>query len=83
MAAPAVVKANVDRLILVGDDMRPLEEALNGEIAVERASDPEEAATLLATIVRPDDAVLVKASNSIGLARLVERMAGGLATCSM
>ena len=29
----------------------------------------------------PDDAVLVKASNSVGLAKLVERVAGGLA-CS-
>jgi UDP-N-acetylmuramoyl-tripeptide--D-alanyl-D-alanine ligase len=32
-------------------------------------------------IVRPGDAVLVKASNSVGLAKLVERVAGGFA-CS-
>jgi UDP-N-acetylmuramoyl-tripeptide--D-alanyl-D-alanine ligase len=35
---------------------------------------------LLRTL-HPGDAVLVKASNSVGLARLVERVAGGLA-CS-
>ena len=81
--APAVIQAKVDRLILVGEDMRPLENALASEIIVDRASDPEDAATILATIVRPNDAVLVKASNSIGLARLVERMAGERATCSM
>lgn len=81
--APAVIAAKVDRLILVGDDMRPLEEALSGRVPVDRAGNPDDAAETLARIVRPGDAVLVKASNSIGLARLVERMAGGLATCSI
>jgi UDP-N-acetylmuramoyl-tripeptide--D-alanyl-D-alanine ligase len=76
--APAVRGAKVDHLILVGEDMRPLEEALNGSLAVDRAADVEEATELLARLVRPGDAVLVKASNSIGLAKLVERMAGGL-----
>ena len=81
--APAVREANVDRLILVGEEMRPLEEALGGAPAVDRAADVEQATELLARLVRPGDAVLVKASNSIGLAKLVERVAGGLATCSM
>ena len=76
--APAVTEAKVDHLILVGDDMRPLEDALGGAVAVERAADVEEATELLARLLRPGDAVLVKASNSIGLAKLVERMAGGL-----
>jgi UDP-N-acetylmuramoyl-tripeptide--D-alanyl-D-alanine ligase len=80
--APAVIEANVDRLILVGEDMRPLEGALAGKVVVDRVDDAEDAARRLAEIVRKGDAVLVKASNSIGLARVVERMAGGLATCS-
>lgn len=80
--APAVIEAGVDHLILVGADMRPLEEALASAIIVDRAEGADDAAELLARIVGPGDAVLVKASNSIGLARLVERMAGGLATCS-
>jgi UDP-N-acetylmuramyl pentapeptide synthase len=29
------------------------------------------------SMVRPGDAVLVKASNSVGLAKLVEQVAGG------
>jgi UDP-N-acetylmuramoyl-tripeptide--D-alanyl-D-alanine ligase len=72
--APAVVAADVDQLILVGADMRPLEDALDGDVIVDRAEDADEAAALLAKIVEPGDAVLVKASNSIGLAKLVERM---------
>ena len=81
--APVVIEANIDHLILVGDDMRPFEQALAGAITVDRAEGADDAAELLARIVAPGDAVLVKASNSIGLARLVERMAGGLAKSAM
>ena len=76
--APAVRDARVDHLVLVGEEMRPLEQALGGAVAVERADNVDHAIELLARLVRPGDAVLVKASNSIGLAKLVERMAGGL-----
>jgi UDP-N-acetylmuramoyl-tripeptide--D-alanyl-D-alanine ligase len=70
----SVIEANVDRLILVGQDMRPLEDALGGAVPVDRAEGAVDAAKCLAAIVRPGDAVLVKASNSIGLAKLVEQM---------
>jgi UDP-N-acetylmuramoyl-tripeptide--D-alanyl-D-alanine ligase len=76
--APDVIEAKVDLLILVGEEMRPLEKALSGAVAVDRADNVEVATDLLARLVRPGDGVLVKASNSIGLAKLVERMAGGL-----
>ena len=76
--APSVRDAKVDQLILVGEDMRPLEKALGGDVVIERATDVADAIDILARLVRPGDAVLVKASNSIGLAKLVERMAGGL-----
>jgi len=72
--APAVIDARVDQLILVGEDMRPLEAALADAVAVIRAAAVEDAAEALAKLVRPGDAVLVKASNSIGLAKLVEHM---------
>ena len=72
--APAVREANVDRLILVGEDMAPLADALRGAIAVDRVGSADEAAAQLQAIVRPGDAVLVKASNSIGLAKLIDRM---------
>ena len=76
--APSVREAKVDQLILVGEEMRPLADALKNEVAIERAADVEQATQLLARSIRPGDAVLVKASNSIGLAKLVDRMAGGL-----
>jgi UDP-N-acetylmuramoyl-tripeptide--D-alanyl-D-alanine ligase len=79
--APAVTAAKIDHLILVGEEMAPLGEALDGTVAIDTAADADEATALLRGLVRPRDAVLVKASNSIGLARLVEAMAGG-APCS-
>jgi UDP-N-acetylmuramoyl-tripeptide--D-alanyl-D-alanine ligase len=79
--APAVRDAHVDLLILIGEEMDPLARELGDELAISRAGSVDEATDALIRIVRPGDAVLVKASNSVGLARLVERVAGGLA-CS-
>ena len=74
--AAAVRAAGIDHLILVGDEMAPLAEALGNAVAIDGAADAEAATALLRKIVRARDVVLVKASNSIGLARLVEAMAG-------
>jgi UDP-N-acetylmuramoyl-tripeptide--D-alanyl-D-alanine ligase len=79
--APAVVEAQVDRLILIGSEMQPLADALDGDVQAERVDDVEQATDALMRLLRPGDAVLVKASNSVGLAKLVERVSGGLA-CS-
>ena len=79
--APAVQDAHVDQLILIGEEMRPLAEQIVGSIPYDLVSDVDEATTSLMRIVRPGDAVLVKASNSVGLAKLVERMVKGMA-CS-
>jgi len=79
--APAIVAAHVDRLVLIGEEMRPLDEALGDRVPVDRVETVEDATDALMRILRPGDAVLVKASNSVGLAKLVERVAGGVA-CS-
>ncbi len=76
--APAVLGAKVDRLILIGDEMAPLAAALGGQIAMAAATGLDEAAELLFADLHPGDAVLIKASNSVGLAKLVERMVGEL-----
>jgi len=73
--APAVREAHVDQLILIGDEMRPLAEKVIGNISLDLVANVEEATEALRRIVRPGDAVLVKASNSVGLAKLVESMA--------
>ena len=76
VAEPALA-AGVERLILIGEEYDGLASALEGRIAVDRAADVDEAIERLLAILAPGDAVLVKASNSIGLARLVETVAVG------
>jgi UDP-N-acetylmuramoyl-tripeptide--D-alanyl-D-alanine ligase len=82
--APSILDAHVDRVILIGDEMRPLAEDIVGKVGVDLAKDVEEATAALLSMIRPGDAVLVKASNSVGLAKLVERVSGELKeTCSI
>jgi UDP-N-acetylmuramoyl-tripeptide--D-alanyl-D-alanine ligase len=73
--APAVTDAHVDQLILIGDEMRPLAEKVVGRVSLDLVSSVDEATEALRRVVRAGDAVLVKASNSVGLAKLVESMA--------
>jgi len=73
--AQTVLSANVDQLILIGEEMRPLDDALVGRLPVDRVETVEQATDALRRMVRAGDAVLVKASNSVGLAKLVESMA--------
>ena len=79
--APAVLDAHVDRLILIGEEMKPLAEQVVGKLNLDLVDNVDEATDALMRLLRPGDAVLVKASNAVGLAKLVERVAGGLA-CS-
>ena len=76
--APSIFDANVDRLILIGEEMRPLAEKVVGTISYELVSNVDEATETLMRTVRPGDVVLVKASNSVGLAKLVERVVKGM-----
>jgi UDP-N-acetylmuramyl pentapeptide synthase len=76
--APAVLGAEVSCLILIGEEMRPLAEQVVGKVALDLASNVEEATDILLRTLHPGDAVLIKASNSVGLAKLVERVAAGV-----
>ena len=79
--ATSVLDAHVDRLILIGDEMRPLAEKVVGKVGVDLTDSVDQAADALLSMLRAGDAVLVKASNSVGLARLVERVKEDV-TCS-
>ena len=81
--AEPVLDAKVDRLILIGEDMAPLARALGDQVAIDRAETVDEAVALLRAMLRDGDAVLVKASNSVGLARLVERITEAGVPCSI
>jgi UDP-N-acetylmuramoyl-tripeptide--D-alanyl-D-alanine ligase len=80
--AKDVLSASLAELILVGEPTRPLARALQGKLPVMVVANAAEATQALLQRLGPGDAVLVKASNGIGLASLVERVAGGGAPCS-
>ncbi|HEX8216707.1 MAG TPA: UDP-N-acetylmuramoyl-tripeptide--D-alanyl-D-alanine ligase [Allosphingosinicella sp.] len=75
--APHVEAAGVDYAILVGDEMSALAKALGPGIEMAHVRDAAAAAGLARQAIGPGDAILVKGSNSVGLAALVEALASG------
>jgi UDP-N-acetylmuramoyl-tripeptide--D-alanyl-D-alanine ligase len=68
--------AHVDYAILVGAEMESLAKALGGLVKMAHVPDAAAAIPLARDAIGPGDALLVKGSNSIGLAALVEALAG-------
>ena len=75
LAGP-IAAANVDFALLVGSEMAPLAEALEGRIDFAHVPDAATALLRIRPLIASGDAVLVKGSNSVGLARLVDALAG-------
>jgi UDP-N-acetylmuramoyl-tripeptide--D-alanyl-D-alanine ligase len=75
--AEPILAARVDTVLLVGEAMRVLAEALEGKTNVVHAADAAAALDRLDTVVTAGDAVLVKGSNGIGLSRVIARLMGG------
>jgi len=76
LAGP-IEAACVDYAILVGEEMASLAKALGQKVKIAHVAKTAAAIELVRHEVRPGDAILVKGSNSIGLAALVEALAGG------
>ncbi len=72
----SAVAAGIAHLILIGPEMDSTVAALDGRIAATQVDDVDAATDALRAMIAPGDAVLVKASNSVGLARLVDALAG-------
>lgn len=73
--ADPLAAAEVAHAVLVGEGMTPLAESLAGRVPVAHVADAAAARDALEAILRPGDAVLVKGSNAIGLARVVAAFA--------
>ncbi|RFC62788.1 UDP-N-acetylmuramoylalanyl-D-glutamyl-2,6-diaminopimelate--D-alanyl-D-alanine ligase [Fulvimarina endophytica] len=68
-------EAGVSRLFLVGEEIAPLAQALaEDDMTVSMHASPKEAQESLLTDMRAGDAILVKASRSIGLESVVEAL---------
>jgi UDP-N-acetylmuramoyl-tripeptide--D-alanyl-D-alanine ligase len=76
LAAP-VRDAGVQLVILVGEKMQPLAEALEGQVEIVHVPDAAAARDRLMATLEAGDAVLIKGSNGVGLAAVVAALAGG------
>jgi UDP-N-acetylmuramoyl-tripeptide--D-alanyl-D-alanine ligase len=76
LAGP-IGEAGISSAILVGEEMEPLARALEGTMALRHVADTQAAIDIVRPLLRAEDVVLVKGSNSIGLSRVVAAIAGG------
>jgi UDP-N-acetylmuramoyl-tripeptide--D-alanyl-D-alanine ligase len=75
--ADPLVAAGVDRVYMLGEAMKALDDALEGRVGCEWHSSLRELEASLLAQVRDGDVLMVKASNGIGLSKLVERLTAG------
>jgi len=76
LAGP-VRDAGVQLVILVGEKMEPLAEALEGEVEIVHVPDAAAARDRLMATLEAGDAVLIKGSNGVGLSAVVAALASG------
>ncbi|WP_336959271.1 UDP-N-acetylmuramoyl-tripeptide--D-alanyl-D-alanine ligase [Sphingobium aquiterrae] len=69
--ADPISAGRVDYAILVGEDMAPLADVLEGVVPFAHVPDAGAATGVLEHEMRAGDAILVKGSNSVGLSRVV------------
>jgi UDP-N-acetylmuramoyl-tripeptide--D-alanyl-D-alanine ligase len=74
--AEPIRQANVEALLLVGEGMAPLAQALEGQVELRHVPDAAAAREALDTMLRAGDAVLIKGSNGVGLSRVVAALQG-------
>ena len=75
--APLLAEGRVDFAILVGAEMAPLADALDGRTGFVHVDDRDAATQALRAEMRGGDAILVKGSNGVGLSRLVAALRDG------
>ena len=73
--APHIAAAGVETAVLVGAEMQPLAAALGRSLDVRHVADADAALAEITRLIAADDVLLVKGSNSIGLARVVAALA--------
>jgi len=77
--AGPIEAARVDYALLVGSEMESLASALEGRVDFAHVADAATAIDRLPGLIGAGDAVLIKGSNAIGLARVVQALTAGAA----
>ncbi len=76
--APAIIAADIKTVVCVGPMMAGLKDILPRSISVQTVGSAADALVAAQAIVREDDLVLVKASNSIGLSKVAATLASAV-----
>ena len=69
--AQHVVAAGVEAIIVVGNEMKPLATALGRQLDIRHVANAVAAEAEIDRLIAPDDVLLVKGSNSVGLGSVV------------
>jgi UDP-N-acetylmuramoyl-tripeptide--D-alanyl-D-alanine ligase len=72
--AEIVVRTGTDMVFLAGTEMSALADALPAGFPIEHRATTEELVGLLTEAVKPGDAIMIKSSNRMGFARLVDAL---------
>ncbi|MGN6817076.1 MAG: UDP-N-acetylmuramoyl-tripeptide--D-alanyl-D-alanine ligase [Sphingomonas sp.] len=75
--AEPIRNAGVQLVILVGEAMKPLAKALEGQVEIVHVPDAATARDRLTATLDAGDAVLIKGSNGVGLSAIVAALASG------
>jgi UDP-N-acetylmuramoyl-tripeptide--D-alanyl-D-alanine ligase len=75
--APLVLASGVSAIILVGNEMKALAAALGRRLEVRHVADAQAALQEIDALLAADDVLLIKGSNSLGLAGIVRALAEG------
>ena len=74
--AEPILAAGIDKLFMVGEEMKALDEAVAGRLSASWHEDAAGVADDLMASMRAGDAIVVKGSRSIGLEKVVEALRG-------
>ena len=75
----AVLAADIDIAVLVGEEIARLAERLNGKVEAYHRTTVDAVEPLMRKLLQPNDIVMLKASNGTGLSRLAVALRGGAA----
>ena len=75
--AEPIIAAGVDFALLVGPGIEPLAKALEGKVETVHVPNASAALEIVAKMIAPGDAILIKGSNAIGLNHIVASLTGG------
>ncbi|MFT8736898.1 MAG: UDP-N-acetylmuramoyl-tripeptide--D-alanyl-D-alanine ligase [Zymomonas mobilis] len=81
--ADPLTHAEIDHVLLVGEEMKALAQDLAGKITCDWVADAGQAKEAISALLKADDILLIKGSNSLGLSAVVSSLSEKGCACSI